>query len=633
MDDRYKFFLILLLSTINSTFSYTQTGIQVPGMSTCDQKFRTFLGTYAIPGASIAMTKNGKLVYLRAFGFANAAKTEITQPHHLFRIASVSKPITAISIIKLVEENKLKLNDLVFGPTGILKDHPIISKAKITDNRIFSITVQHLLEHSAGWNRDIDCFPNPTSPYTYNRGGCDPIAAPLHVTRVTNTTNPVSEEALITFLLEKGLNFAPGTDYAYSNIGYLVLGEIIEVISKMSYEDFVKATILEPLHICDMHLARNLLKDKQDREVEYIGNGGTSPSCYGNGTNVPWEYGGFNIEAMDAHGGWIATASDLVKLIVSIDGFTTKPDILNATSVITMTKASLRNPNYAKGWAVNSANNWWHTGALDGTASFICRSNSQYTWAILLNKRVIDAQQSASFWTELDALPWDCISTNTAWPTYDLMLNPSTQSSNITSTKTGNTAITLSWTKGNGTHRLLLASTKEITEFPLDGKEYSADSSFAAGTNLGNQNYAIYNGTGSSVTVKNLVPNTKYYFKILEYNKTNATGNHALYKLCEAPTIAIQTLTSVIDQSPLEDQVKIYPNPSSQNIKIITTQKFTHTSVSIINQTGSVIEKIESKNSKDSNIEMSDYKSGLYFIQLQDSIGNKVTKKIIKIEP
>ena len=211
----------------------------------------------------------------------------------------MSKPITAISIIKLVEENKLKLNDLVFGPTGILKDHPIISKAKITDNRIFSITVQHLLEHSAGWNRDIDCFPNPTSPYTYKRGGCDPIAAPLHVTRVTNTTNPVSEEALITFLLEKGLNFAPGTDYAYSNIGYLVLGEIIEVISKMSYEDFVKATILDPLHICDMHLARNLLKDKQDREVEYIGNGGTSPSCYGNGTNVPWEYGGFNIEAME----------------------------------------------------------------------------------------------------------------------------------------------------------------------------------------------------------------------------------------------------------------------------------------------------------------------------------------------
>ncbi|MBK7468721.1 MAG: T9SS type A sorting domain-containing protein [Saprospiraceae bacterium] len=152
-----------------------------------------------------------------------------------------------------------------------------------------------------------------------------------------------------------------------------------------------------------------------------------------------------------------------------------------------------------------------------------------------------------------------------------------------------------------------------------------------SGTNLGSENYAVYSGIGNSCTVSNLKPNTKYYFKIFEYNKTIATGNHALYKLCDAPTIAIQTLTSIIDHSASE--VQIYPNPSSQNIKIMTTQKFNHTSVSIINQTGTVIEKIDSKNIKDSSIEISDYKSGLYFMQLQDSVGNKITKKIIKIEP
>ena len=169
--------------------------------------------------------------------------------------------------MKLVEQGKLKLSDLVFGTNGILKNHPLISKARITDTRIYQITVQHLLEHAAGWNRDVDCFPNPTSPYNYKRGGCDPIAAPLHVTQITKTSNPVSEEALIIFLLEKGLNFTPGTSYAYSNIGYLVLGEIIESKSNMSYEDFVKLNILEPLNICDMQRAKNLLKYKQEREV------------------------------------------------------------------------------------------------------------------------------------------------------------------------------------------------------------------------------------------------------------------------------------------------------------------------------------------------------------------------------
>lgn len=621
---------IMIICLIYSFTIHAQTGIQVSGMSSCDQKFRAFISTYSIPGASIALTKNGKLVYLRAFGYTNAAKTELTQPHHLFRIASVSKPITSIAIMKLVQQGKLKLSDLVFGTNGILKNHPLISKARITDTRINQITVQHLLEHSAGWNRDVDCFPNPTSPYNYKRGGCDPIAAPLHVTQVTKTSNPVSEEALIIFLLEKGLNFTPGTNYAYSNIGYLVLGEIIESKSNMSYEDFVKLNILEPLNICDMHLAKNLLKDKQEREVEYLGNGGSSPSCYGTGINVPWEYGGFNIEAMDAHGGWIATAGDLVKLIVAVDGYATKTDLLNTASINMMSSPSLNNQNYAKGWAVNSANNWWHTGALDGTASFIARTSGQYTWAILLNKRIIDAQ-SNNFWNELDALPWDCISTNTGWPTYDLMLNPSSNSSNIKIIKTNNNSVTLDWVKGNGTHRLLLCSTNEISAFPLDGKEYKADSTFSLGTNLGSENYAVYSGIGNSCTVSNLKPNTKYYFKIFEYNKNGNTGNNALYKLCSAPSFSLQTPTSFVNQESL-DELKLYPNPTNENIKIITTKNLKYSNITILNESGMNIQKIESESIKNSTIEFSQYNPGLYFIQIQDSTRNKITKKIIKTE-
>ncbi len=74
-----------------------QTGIPVATMSHCDNEMTQFLNTYDIPGATMAVSRNGKLVYMRAFGKANLAETEATQPYHLFRIASVSKPITAIA--------------------------------------------------------------------------------------------------------------------------------------------------------------------------------------------------------------------------------------------------------------------------------------------------------------------------------------------------------------------------------------------------------------------------------------------------------------------------------------------------------------------------------------------------------
>jgi CubicO group peptidase (beta-lactamase class C family) len=268
------------------------------------------------------------LIYARGFGYADLGSTEPVQPYHKFRIASLSKPITAVAIMKLVEQGQLALTDKVFGPNALLDNDPEIGNAQITDTRIFDITVQHLLEHTAGWDRDIDCFPNPTTPYTYKAGGCDPIVAHLHVAQLTNTSNPVTKPALMTFLLEKGLDHTPGVKHAYSNVAYLMLGKVIEKISGVTYKSYLQDSVLALMNICDMDIAKNYKSEKQIREVEYKGNGGGTYNIDGSNVVVPWEYGGLNIEAMDAHGGWIASATDLVKFIVSIDRFTTKPDIL-----------------------------------------------------------------------------------------------------------------------------------------------------------------------------------------------------------------------------------------------------------------------------------------------------------------
>lgn len=528
--------LFTLLVLIPSSILKAQiNGIDVPEMSDCDDLVQDFMSSYSIPGATFALAKDGKLVYMRSFGNADIAGTEPTQPYHLFRIMSLSKPITSIAIMNLVQNGQLNLNDRVFGTGGILQNNTYFNNANITDGRIYNITVSQLLEHSAGWNSGIGCFPNPTIPYPGQIGGCDPIVAPLHVSHTLGEGNPVSERALIRFLLENGLDFTPGTDYAYSNIGYLMLGEVIESITGMTYEDYVKTAIFEPLGICDIHLGKNLLVNKQEREGEYIGSGYNTYSSYGTADYVPVEYGGLNVEAMDAHGGWIATARDLVRLLVAVDGFSTKPDILSSSTLTTMTIPSSNNSSYAKGWSVNPSNHWWHYGALDGTASFFARTSHGYTWAIILNKNA--ETQTNQFRQDFDNLPWNCIANTSTYPTHDFLEAPTSNCSNITfSSSPIANSVRVNWSNGNGGRRILVVKKDApITDFPIDGSNYSANSQFGVGANIGNNSYVVYSSIGNNAIVENLEANATYYFQLFEYTRNSSTGNYSLYMLCNSP--------------------------------------------------------------------------------------------------
>lgn len=510
----------------------SQTGINVPSMSSCDTKIQNFITNHSIPGLSIAITKDGKLIYHRAFGNANMAGNETMFPYNLFRIASISKPITSIAIMKLYESGQIAMGDKVFGTGGILENNTFLNTATITDSRIYDITVQNLLEHSSGWDRSINCFPNPTSPYPWYFSGCDPLKVPLHVTATNGTSNPIKDEDIVYYMLEKGLNHAPGTTYKYSNVGYSVLGEIIKEISGMSYEDYVKTEILNSIGICDMHLGKNLLTEKLEREVEYnSGSGSSTYDCYGNNTFVPWDYGGWSVEAMDAHGGWVSSTRDLVRLINAVDGFASIPDILNASTINLMTTPSSNNAYYSKGWRVNPSNNWWHTGALDGTSTFAARTSGAYTWAVFVNKGYLS--NAGSFWSDLDMLPWDCITGVTTFPTHNLFDSPTANSTNITFTTVNETSILMSWVNGTGSNRIVVGKENgSISSFPLDGQNYAANSIFEQGEDIGNSSFVVYNGTGSTVNVTNLKPNTSYTFRVFDYNKSSNTGNNALYKLC-----------------------------------------------------------------------------------------------------
>ena len=537
-----RHFLLSLSAILLLSISNAQTGIPVSSMVQSDDLIKNFLTTYEIPGATVAIAKEGKIVYMRAFGYADIKKTTPTQPYNLFRIASLSKQITSATIMKLMQDGMLSMSSKVFGVGGILKDHPVFSSSNITDNRIFDITIKNLMEHSAGWDRYINCNPNPSNPYPYFLPGCDAISFPLRVSQVTSTPNPVTKDALIKFVIEKGLDFAPGTDYSYSNLGYLILGEVIEKISGKSYEKYVRDSILAPLGIFDMHIANNLLSEKMEREGEYTAYGYKTLSCYGTGLYVPWEYGGYNVTAMDAHGGWIASSRDMLKFLTAIDGFSTKPDMLAPASIDTMVKPSANNQNYAKGWNV-STNNWWHTGGLDGTACLQMRTAEGYTWIIILNRRNIT---NPNFGTALYNLGWNCLTATTTWPAWDLMESPTVNASNLSFSIVTHNSVTVNWTNGNGNKRLLLMKQDaNVDEFPLDGTDYVADGNFNTASTIGTGVHAVFNGTGNSVTVTGLNPGATYYFRTVEYNNNAVTGNNSLYLLGNNPE-ATQTMVAVL---------------------------------------------------------------------------------------
>lgn len=521
---------VFFASVFCTCHAYGQTGVAVPELAHCDVMVDQLLTDYDIPGASFAISRAGKLIYARGFGTMDLAQSESTTPHHLMRIASVSKPVTSIAIMKMIEDGDLALSDKVFGSTGIFAGNSYFNNATITDSRVYDITVQHLLEHSGGWDRDQACVASEPTPYPWTINHCDPIAFPLHVTGTLGEANPVSERAMVKFLLQRGLNFAPGTDYAYSNIGYLTLGLIIEEVSGLSYENYLKTKILTPVGIQDMHLGKNLLSDKREREAEYVGNGYTAPSVYGSGQYLPWEYGGWSIEAMDAHGGWIATTRDLVRLLGAVDNFNTAPDILSASSIASMTTPGANNSYYAKGWSVNSANNWWHTGSLDGTRSEWVRASAGFNWAIVLNKRQ-SGTLGDNLRTAVDQLPWNCLNQASGFPDHDLFDVPAANSTALTVSPAGSNALSVNWTSGDGDRRLLIAAkATPVTAFPIDGSSYSASATFGNGEQLNNGEYVVYNNTGNNVIVSGLDSGATYHFKLIDYNSNANGGNQPLYQ-------------------------------------------------------------------------------------------------------
>jgi len=229
---------------------------------------------------------------------------------------------------------------------------------------------------------------------------------------------PATTKNIVRYALDKRLHYTPGSGRAYSNLGYSILGLIIEKVSGLTYEDYCKKVVLEPLGIYDMTIAGNLPSEKAPFEVTYYEPTDVvlKPSIYGTGELVSPSYGGNDIRSLGGAGAWLATAPDLMRLLLAVDGFGSRPDLLSNQSIRFMTDND--NGFAPVGWKTTVFNGtWWRTGSFPGSAGMMKRQSDGFSWVVLFNSSAWNGPEIYSF---MNNMMLRVISQIKPLPDYDL---------------------------------------------------------------------------------------------------------------------------------------------------------------------------------------------------------------------
>lgn len=367
----------------------------LPTTESMEKYIKRWMARNNIRGASLAVMQDEHLIYCKGFGWADQEMEREAEVGDIYRIASASKLVTGVGIMKLCDQGKLRLDDKVFGEDGILKQF-----SDFKDKRVKDITVRQLLNHTAGFSRQ--------------RGDL--------MFRVTDVmeweemdTTPTADE-LIAFQLSLRLRCAPGGSAQYSNVGYLVLSRIIEQVSGMDYEEYLQTNVLWPAGCYDMHIAHNYYEQRYPGEVRYYGHDTEGIESYdGSGMLRPREYGGNNIRGLQGAGAWVASSVELMRLVASIDGKPGVPDIISAESVAEM-KNITRKGDYALGWARynEGSKSLVRTGTMSGTCAYIDHRDNGISYVFLTNT---SHYRGASFTNSIGTMVRSAMTRVENWPT------------------------------------------------------------------------------------------------------------------------------------------------------------------------------------------------------------------------
>jgi CubicO group peptidase (beta-lactamase class C family) len=333
-ENLMKILLTLLFVALNLGFA--QNTLDPDISKTIDSYINEQLSENLIPGISLAVVQDGKVIYAKGYGYANLEHEVAAKPETVYQLASVSKQFTAAGVMLLVEDGKIELDESI--------------KTYLTDapESWQNITVRQLLNHTAG----LGDYPYETFDFR----------------------QPKTEDEILNYIYQSELMFEPESRFSYSNFGYITLSILISKVSGQSFGDFMTERIFAPLDmsattvISEQDIVMNRAQG-YEREVGEDNQPGVK--------NQTWVNPSLNIFG---DGAFYSTVLDMAKWDAALYG----TDILSQESKETLWKPlTLSNGNtyplveaYGMGWSVGTVNSHAfveHSGGWQGFATHFLR--------------------------------------------------------------------------------------------------------------------------------------------------------------------------------------------------------------------------------------------------------------------
>jgi N-acyl-D-amino-acid deacylase len=399
--------LVALAVSATAQTTIPVTGKEVPELLPYENALRQIMQKWSVPGASVAITDGSRLIYARGLGYADREAGTPVQPTSRFRLASISKTIAGMTILKLAEEGRINLDAPFMTLIPDLK--PISTPPP--DPRMARVTVRQLLQHTAGFDRSIED---------------DHVNYYLTASRLFN--EPVSIDLMTRYVVSQRLDFDPGTRYAYGNSAYQILGRIVERVTGKKFMEAAQEKILGPAGVTSIRIGGNLLSDRFPDEVKYYDYPGaplaTTAGAPGVVLPTPRPYNR-RVDYGDSYGGLIGHTVDLMRYLLALEG-RRGPALLNSTTINAMLARPVpavhpANGNYhALTWRVIPVANgvhWWHSGGATGTRNLLVRRLNGRSWVVLTNTRPQDEDQII---TDLFNAMGAAETQVRSWPSHDL---------------------------------------------------------------------------------------------------------------------------------------------------------------------------------------------------------------------
>lgn len=351
---------------------WTNTNFTSANMAKIDNAVNNYISSQSVTGLSLAISKNGRLVFAKGYGSADPTVGEEMSPDQPGRIMSISKPVTSVGIMTLIQKGLLSKESFVFGANGVLSQYTVPANKP----SLRRIRVRHLLNHTSGLRT------------------CNGESVFWDATKTPDNAMAVLLAANDLVLTDTSVAFE------YSNTNYFILERVIEKVSGKKYETYIRENVLNKSGI---------------GSTMYVGQANGNPKA-GEMNYTPLT--NMNLQLWAGFGGWVARPIDLLKFLNRVDGAASPSDILTAANHTTMTTGSTLNSGYAFGWGVSgSLQN--HNGCHGSSRSFLVELPNGVSYAVIINSKPTNDDCG---WTMKSAIEAG-LNQVTAYPSYNLFDN------------------------------------------------------------------------------------------------------------------------------------------------------------------------------------------------------------------